>query len=94
METTEKAKEHRSKRSSYTAVFVALVVLTAIEVGLTFLGLPRQVLTGVFLVLSFGKAALVASFYMHLNDDHPVYTYIFVLPAALLVIFILMASIY
>lgn len=94
MESTEKAAGHQTKRSTYVAVFLALVVLTAIEVGLTFVNLPRQALTATFLVLSLGKAGLVASFYMHLKDDPPVYTYIFLLPAVLLLVFILMASIY
>lgn len=94
MESTEKAAGQHTKRSTYVAVFVALVVLTAIEVGLTFVNLPRQTLTATFLILSLGKAGLVASFYMHLKDDPPIYTYIFLLPAVLLLVFILMASIY
>lgn len=94
MESSSSAVSQRNKRSSYIAVFVALVVITAIEVGLTFVNIPRQVLTVVFLMLSLGKASLVAAFYMHLRDDPPVYTYIFVLPAVLLLVFILMASIY
>ena len=94
MDTTDNVVSHRNKRSSYVAVFVALVAITAIEVGLTFVNVPRQVLTVVFIMLSIGKASLVAAFYMHLRDDPPVYTYIFVLPAVLLLVFILMASIY
>jgi caa(3)-type oxidase subunit IV len=94
MDSTETAVRHSNKRSTYVSVFVALVVLTAIEVGLTFLNLPRQAVTAVFLILSLGKASLVASFYMHLRDDKPIYTYIFILPAVLLVVFIVMASLY
>lgn len=94
MESPVAQQKHRTKRSTYAVVFGALAVLTAIEVALTLSGVPRRTLTPLFVVLSLGKASLVAAFYMHLKDDPPIYTYIFVLPAALLLIFILMASIY
>lgn len=94
MQSTPASDQRSTRKSTYALVFLALVVLTAIEVGLTFVGLPRQTLTGVFLALSLGKATLVASFYMHLRSDPPIYTYIFVLPAALLAVFVLMSSLY
>lgn len=94
MDSSNEQISHRTKRSTYALVFLALVVLTAVEVGLTFSGLARQALTGVFLVLSLGKATLVASFYMHLRDDPPIYSYIFLLPAVLLAVFVLMSSLY
>ncbi len=91
----EAAQEHReSHRKKYAQVFLALAVITAIEVALTFVGLPRGSLTALFLLLSLGKASLVASFYMHLRDDPSLYTWIFVLPAALLIVFVLMSSLY
>lgn len=92
---TEAAQEHRqSHRWKYGQVFLALVVITAIEVALTFVGLPRGSLTALFLLLSLAKAGLVASFYMHLRDDAPLYTWIFVLPAALLIVFAAMSALY
>lgn len=94
MESQAAEAAHASHRKTYTQVFVALVILTAIEVGLTFLGLPQGALTTVFLLLSLGKAGLVAAFYMHLRDDPPMYTWIFVLPVLMLVVFVLMASLY
>jgi caa(3)-type oxidase subunit IV len=94
MDVSSQSGRHTTRRSTYALVFLALVFLTAIEVGLTFVGLPRQTLTGVFLALSLGKASLVASFYMHLRSDSPIYTYIFALPAALLAVFVLMTSLY
>jgi caa(3)-type oxidase subunit IV len=79
----------------YLAVFVALGVITAIEI---FLSLPstnvsRQILTPIFIVLSLGKATLVAAFYMHLRDDSRFYTIIFILPALLLLIFAVLATV-
>lgn len=94
MDSSASAEEHRAKRSTYVGVFVALAVITALEVWLATLGLPGELVTGLFLLLAVGKASLVAAYYMHLRDDPPLYTYVFVLPAALLAIFILMASLY
>lgn len=83
-----------SHRRTYTQVFLALVVITLIEVGLSFVDLAGGSLTALFLLLSLGKAALVAAFYMHLRDDPPLYTWIFIVPALLLIVFVLMASLY
>ena len=79
----------------YAAVFIVLGVITAVEI---FLSLPstnvsRQILTPIFIVLSLGKATLVAAFYMHLRDDSRFYTIIFILPALLLLIFAVLATV-
>ncbi|MDX1600581.1 MAG: cytochrome C oxidase subunit IV family protein [Anaerolineales bacterium] len=94
MESQAAEAAHTSHRKTYTQVFVALVILTAIEVGLAFLGLPRGVVTTLFLLLSLGKAGLVAAYYMHLRDDSALYTWIFVLPVVMLIVFVIMASLY
>lgn len=79
----------------YAAVFVVLGLITAVEI---FLSLPstnisRQILTPIFVILSLGKATLVAAFYMHLRDDSRFYTIIFILPALLLLIFAVLATV-
>lgn len=94
MESQAAEAAHASHRKTYTLVFVALVILTAIEVGLAFQGLPRDLVTTLFLLLSLGKASLVAAYYMHLRDDPALYTWIFVLPVLMLVVFVIMASLY
>jgi caa(3)-type oxidase subunit IV len=94
MEATAPHRTSATKRSTYVVVFLALVVITAVEIGLSLTDISRSTLAPLYLVLSIGKATLVASFYMHLRQDAPLYTYIFVLPAALLAVFILMASLY
>lgn len=88
-------EQHKSTGSVrvYTIVFIALAVITGIEI---FLSLPstdvaRQVLTPIFIVLSLAKAALVAAFFMHLRDDSRFYTIIFLLPVLLLAVFSLLA---
>lgn len=94
METQSVETAHTTGRRTYTQVFVALVILTAVEVGLAFMNLPRGLVTGLFLLLSLGKAGLVAGYYMHLRDDPPLYAWIFVLPVLMLVVFVVMASLY
>jgi caa(3)-type oxidase subunit IV len=79
----------------YAVVFIALAVITGIEI---FLSLPstnlsRQILTPLFIILSLGKATLVAAFYMHLRDDSKFYTLVFILPALLLLVFALLATV-
>lgn len=57
------------KKRPYLWVFLWLGVLTAIEVGITYTGLPKQAQIILLVVLAAAKAALVALFYMHLRYD-------------------------
>ncbi len=67
----------RNTTLSYLAVFIALVVLTATEVGVTYVAnLPR---IPVLIPLAIAKAALVILFYMHLRFDSRVFTTIFLI---------------
>ncbi len=88
-------EQHKTTSSVmiYTVVFIALGVITGIEI---FLSLPsthvaRQVLRPIFIVLSLAKATLVAAFYMHLRDDSRLYMLVFILPVLLLAVFALLA---
>jgi cytochrome c oxidase subunit 4 len=72
---TSSVEKHTSP--NYIAVFVALVVLTAIEVAVTYVAsIPRLV---VLIPLAIAKATLVVLFYMHLRFDSRVFTLIFVI---------------
>jgi caa(3)-type oxidase subunit IV len=55
----------------YLAVFGALLVLTAITVGISYLRLPEGPAVVVALTIAAGKAALVAAFFMHLKGEKP-----------------------
>lgn len=55
-----------AKATIYIAVFVALVVLTALELLVFFQPLPRVVVDASIVLLAGGKAALIALFFMHL----------------------------
>jgi cytochrome c oxidase subunit 4 len=57
-------------------VFIALAALTAIEVTVTYLPVPR---IPVLIPIALIKASLVALFYMHLRFDKKVFSVVFVL---------------
>jgi len=63
-----------ASRRTYVLVFVALAVLTVIEVGVTYLPVPRA---PVLVPLALVKAGLVALFYMHLRYDRRVFAFVF-----------------
>ena len=64
------------KEPNYVLVFGVLVVLTIVEVLITYTPLPRAPL---LLPISFLKAALVVLYYMHLRNDKRVFGAIFVM---------------
>lgn len=59
---------------NYLGVFWVLALLTAAEVGVTYLPLPH---IPILVPLALIKAALVALFYMHLKYDRRVFSLIF-----------------
>ena len=59
----------------YLAVFIALAVLTVLELGVTYFDLPRIPLLVPLAVI---KASLVTMFYMHLKYDHKVFSMLFI----------------
>jgi caa(3)-type oxidase subunit IV len=70
-------------RPNYIAVFLALTILTAFEVAVTYLhGLPKP---PVLLGMAFIKIMLVVLYFMHLKEDNPWYRVVFFLPFLLVV---------
>ena len=65
-----------SRQRSYIAVFGLLALLTLIEIGVTYLPLPR---VPILVPLAILKATLVALFYMHLKYDRKIFTVVFVM---------------
>ena len=68
--------EHASP--NYLAVFVALAVLTLVEVAVSLL--PSGIRVPLLAALMTAKVVLVAMYYMHLRFDNRWYTYIFLSP--------------
>ncbi len=63
-------------KPNYIGVFIALVVLTATEVAVTYLPVPRL---PVLIPLSITKAVLVVLFYMHLKYDRQLFSALFLI---------------
>ena len=68
--------ETQPTKPNYIGVFVALVVLTTIEVIVTYLPVPRL---PVLIPLSITKAVLVVLFYMHLKYDRRLFSGLFLI---------------
>ena len=65
----EDVKGHMMK---YYVVFVALLCLTAVTVGVSYLKLARPAAITIALIIASVKAGLVASVFMHLLDEKKV----------------------
>jgi caa(3)-type oxidase subunit IV len=74
--------EVKAHSSPFQYVMIALVlcVLTAVEVGLYYLegDIPTWLLVGLLLILAFVKFVMVASLYMHLSSDKPIFKRFFI----------------
>lgn len=67
----------------YVMVAVVLVVITGIEIGTSYLEgtIPDGLILTLLLVMAFVKFFLVASWFMHLRTDKPVFRRFFILGA-------------
>ncbi|MGH9025052.1 MAG: cytochrome C oxidase subunit IV family protein [Acidimicrobiia bacterium] len=67
--------------AQYVVIAVILVVITSFEVGLYYAAdaMPRWVLVSLLLISALLKFALVASWFMHLRTDQPIFRRFFVL---------------
>ena len=75
---------------NYIKIFIILSVLTAVEIGITFLGLPRTLLVSLLVSLAVWKAALVALHFMHLKIEKKTLTLVAIVPFVLCVFLSLM----
>ena len=75
---------------NYIKIFIILSVLTAVEIGVTVLGLPRTLLVTLLVGLAVWKAALVALHFMHLKIEKKTLTVVAVIPFILCVFLSLM----
>jgi caa(3)-type oxidase subunit IV len=60
---------HEHEEPNYIAVFIYLALLTAAELGIYGMGLPRTVMIGSLVALALAKAVLVAMYFMHLSME-------------------------
>jgi cytochrome c oxidase subunit 4 len=75
---------------NYNTIFWWLLALTIIEVGITYMGLPKVVLVSLLIATALAKAALVALFFMHLRFESVTLGLIAVTPLLLCVFLLFM----
>jgi cytochrome c oxidase subunit 4 len=85
----EDVSKHMGK---YYAVFVALICLTAITVGVSYLKLNRPLAITVALIIATIKAGLVAAVFMHLVSEKKVIYAVLILTAAFFLLVLLLPS--
>lgn len=61
--------EHHSHKKTYIMVFIALAVLTAVEVFIPELDTSYMMIASSLTLLAVAKAFLVAYYFMHLNEE-------------------------
>jgi len=88
-ESPEEFKKHLGK---YYAVFVALLGLTAITVGVSYLKLNRPLAITVALIIASVKAGLVAGVFMHLISEKKVIYAVLLLTALFFLLVLLLPS--
>jgi cytochrome c oxidase subunit IV len=93
-ETAEHASPEEFKKhlSKYYVVFVALLCLTAITVGVSYLRLNRPLAITVALVIASVKAGMVAGVFMHLISEKKVIYAVLALTAAFFLLVLLLPS--
>ena len=69
--------DHHPTPATYVKVAAALVIITAIEVGIFYLEALGHVIIPILVVLSAAKFGLVVMFYMHLRYDHRIFSGLF-----------------
>jgi cytochrome c oxidase subunit IV len=68
---------------NYIAVFIYLAILTAIELGVYALGLPKAPKVALLVALAWAKAVLVAMYFMHLAMERRALAIIAIIPVIL-----------
>ena len=77
-------------QNNYIKIFIILSVLTVVEVGITFLGLPKMLLVSLLVIFAVWKAALVALHFMHLKFEKKTLTIVALAPFVLCIWLVLM----
>jgi len=84
------AEQLQQEERRYLIVFVWLAVLTAFEIGVIYMPIPRLAIGLMLCLLAATKASLVGLFYMHLVYEKRTLMYIALTPAILCVFLVFM----
>src|SRR5437870_13724409 len=76
----------------YYVVFVALICLTAITVGVSYLKLNRPLAIAVAMIIATIKAGMVAAVFMHLISEKKVIYAVLILTAAFFLLVLILPS--
>lgn len=76
-------------KQTYVRIWLALLILTIIEVMVTYMALPRLGTVTLLLAFAATKMMLVALFYMHLRTETPILKFIVALPVPVAILFTL-----
>ena len=87
---------HKSHTTEYVIVFLALTLLTGLELAIPGLSVEYYLKAISLVGLAFGKAFIVAYFYMHLKEEKAWLKFIAALPimAACFAVVLILESIY
>ena len=61
----------------YVKIAIILAIMTGMEVGLSYAGLPGSVFMPALLILMVAKFWTVVSYFMHLKFDNPIFSKLF-----------------
>ena len=87
---TESPEEFKKHLGKYYVVFVALLCLTAITVGVSYLRLARPLAIGIALAIATVKAGMVAAVFMHLVSEKKVIFAVLLLTALFFLLVLLL----
>jgi caa(3)-type oxidase subunit IV len=80
---TPAAAPHADHRRDYFRVFWVLLVLTIVEVGVSYVRVDKRLVSAVMVGLALSKAAFVGLFYMHLRYETKALQWLAFLPLPL-----------
>ena len=89
---TESPEEFKKHLGKYYVVFVALICLTAVTVGVSYLKLARPIAIALGLTIATVKAGLVAAVFMHLIDEKKVIYAVLILTGLFFALVLLLPS--
>ena len=75
--------DHSSHKRDYFRIFWVLLVLTIVEVGVSYTKIDKRIISVVMVALALSKAAFVGLYYMHLKYEKRTLLWLAALPLPL-----------
>lgn len=87
--THDEHEEHLVPYKTFILVWMALIVLTLVTVGVSYLDL-KHLSFAIALLIAVVKSTLVLMYFMHMRWDRPVFIWFFVAAVGTYVIFVIL----